>query len=165
MEQCGECRFGFVLANAVRAGPEIVEGAARLSHLLTDSRTDVVERRSPPVWSPLEYACHLRDVLLVQRERVLLARRAERPSPPLMGREERVEHDGYADQRPEDVARQLEDAALLFANVLARLGLEDWERRVLYDGLEPPDRSLRWVALDTWHEAHHHLLDVERQLK
>lgn len=164
MEQCGECRFEFVLASAEGAGPAIVQGGARLAQMLTQPRSDVLSRRSEGVWSPLEYACHLRDVLLVQRERVLLARRAERPSPPLMGREERVEHDGYADQQPEDVARQLEDAALLFANVLARLGPEDWERSVLYDGLEPADRSLRWVAVDTWHEVHHHLLDVERQV-
>jgi len=153
-----------VLANAEGAGPAIVQGGARLAQMLTQPLSDVLSRRSEAVWSPLEYACHLRDVLLVQRERVLLARRAESPSPPLMGREERVEHDGYADQQPEDVARQLEDAALLFANVLARLGPEDWERSVLYDGLEPPDRSLRWVALDTWHEVRHHLLDVERQV-
>src|SRR5690242_3110957 len=67
-------------------------------------------RRSPDVWSPLEYACHVRDVLLVQRERVLLARRVDRPDCTPMGRDERVEHEGYADQAPTDVARQLTDA-------------------------------------------------------
>ena len=102
-------------------------------------------------------------MLLVQRERVLLARRADRPSPPLMGREERVEHDGYAEQNPSDVARQLTDAARMLANVLSRLGA-DWERLVVYEGLEPPERDLRWVALDTWHEVDHHLRDVQRQL-
>ena len=49
-----------------------------------------------------------------------------------MGRDERVEHDDYADQEADDVARQLTDAAHLFANVLFRLGPEDWERTVLY---------------------------------
>ncbi len=38
-----------------------------------------------------------------------------------MGRDERVDHDGYADQDPAAVARQLVDAADLFANVLDRL--------------------------------------------
>ena len=54
----------------------------------------------------LEYGCHLKDVLLVQRERVLTARRVDRPSFHPIGRDERAEHDGYADQDPADVARQ-----------------------------------------------------------
>ncbi len=37
-------------------------------------------RPEPSVWSALEYACHVRDALLVQRERVLLAQVEERPS-------------------------------------------------------------------------------------
>lgn len=41
-------------------------------------------------------------------------------------------HDGYADQDPEDVARQLADAAQLFSNVLARLDADDWDRTVIY---------------------------------
>lgn len=164
MERCEECRFEFETSDASLAGPAIVQGATRVSQMLTDPRANLVSRRVPETWSPLEYGCHLRDVLIVQRERVLLARRADHPSPPLMGREERVEHDGYAEQEPTDVARQLTDAAALLANVLSRLGPEDWERVVVYDGLEPPERTLRWVALDTWHEVHHHLLDVQRQL-
>jgi hypothetical protein len=68
-------------------------------------------------------------MLLVQRERVLAARRADRPQCAPMGREERVAHDAYAEQEPGDVARQLVDAAALFGNVLARLGADDWTGR------------------------------------
>jgi hypothetical protein len=81
-----------------------------------------------------------------------------------MGRDERVDHDGYADQRPADVARQLEDAAGLFANVLARLGPDDWDRTALYNYPEPTERSLRWIAVHTVHELHHHRLDIVEQL-
>jgi hypothetical protein len=105
----------------------------------------------------------MRDVLLVQRERVLAARRTDTPSFAPMGRDERVDHDGYAEQSPADVARQARDAAALFANVLARLG-DDWERTVVYNYPAPFERSLRWVAVHTVHEMHHHLLDVRRQL-
>lgn len=41
-------------------------------------------------------------------------------------------HDGYAEQEPEDVARQLADAAQLFCNVVARLAADDWDRTVRY---------------------------------
>ena len=76
-------------------------------------------RAGPDLWSPLEYGCHLRDVLLVQRERVLAARRVDGADCVSMGREERAEHDGYNEQDPVDVARQLADAATLFSNALA----------------------------------------------
>jgi hypothetical protein len=81
-----------------------------------------------------------------------------------MGREERVQYDGYAEQDVTDVARQLSDAAHLFANVLSRLNPNDWERSVMYNYPEPRERSLRWVAVHTVHELHHHTLDVRDQL-
>ncbi len=81
-----------------------------------------------------------------------------------MGRDERVELDGYGEQRTSDVARQLSDAAHLFANVLSRLDPKDWDRTVIYNYPKPSERSLRWVAVHTLHEVRHHLLDVQRQL-
>lgn len=121
-------------------------------------------RSRPDVWSPLEYACHVRDVLLVQRERVLAARRANGHDCASMGRDERAEHDGYSEQDPAEVARQLADAAALFSNVLARLSDDDWDRTVIYHYPETHERSLRWVAVHTVHELQHHLLDMRRQL-
>jgi len=63
-----------------------------------------------------------------------------------------------------DVARQLADAAQLFGNVLGRLSGDDWNRTLLYHFPETSERSLRWVAVHTWHEAQHHLLDIRRQV-
>ncbi|QIS24314.1 DinB family protein [Nocardia terpenica] len=131
--------------------------------LHTDPR--VLRRRpAPRTWSPLEYACHVRDMLLVQRERVLAARRVDRPVAEPMGRDERVDHDGYAHQQPMAVARQLQDATLLFTHVLDRLPPEDWDRTLIYSYPERAERSLRWVALHTLHELRHHLLDIRRAL-
>ncbi len=163
MARCDECGYEYRPAEAAAAGAAIRARVADLAGLLRRGG-DLTSRRSPEVWSPLEYCCHLRDVLLVQRERVLLARRVERPSLVPMGRDERVGLDGYAQQQPADVARQLDDAALLFANVLQRLDDEAWSRTVIYNYPEPTERSLRWVAVHTLHEVVHHLLDVERQL-
>lgn len=163
MERCEECGFAYDLTQAPDAAASIVAGAAELAATLGDGG-DVRRRREPTVWSPLEYGCHLRDVLLVQRERVLAARRRDRPSCEPMGRDERVEHDGYATQDPADVAGQLTIAARLFAGVLDRLGPADWDRTVMYNYPRRSERSLRWVAVHTLHEVNHHLLDVRRQL-
>ena len=100
----------------------------------------------------------------VQRERVLLALRVEEPRLETMGRDERVEADGYRDQHPVDVARQVGDAALLFTGVLARLDEPAWHRTVIYSHPHRAVRSLAWVAVHTLHEVVHHLGDIRRQL-
>jgi hypothetical protein len=165
VDRCDGCGFEYDLEQAEHAGGRLRAGASELAALLRDRGADLRRRREPTTWSPLEYGCHVRDVLLVQRERVLEARRRDRPSFSPMGRDERVEHDGYADQDPADVTRQLEDAALLLAHVLDRLGTEDWERTVVYNYPREWDRSLRWVAVHTVHEVRHHLMDVRGQLE
>jgi uncharacterized glyoxalase superfamily protein PhnB len=81
-----------------------------------------------------------------------------------MGRDERVGADGYNDQDPVDVARQVGDAALLFSSVLARLDEASWSRTVVYNFPHPAVRSLAWVAVHTLHEVVHHLGDIRRQL-
>lgn len=163
--QCEGCGFAYDLTQAGTASRDIRERVTEVVAILRGSTPDLRSRRQPEVWSPLEYACHLRDVLLVQRERVLAARRVDGHECAPMGRNERAEHDGYAEQEPEDVARQLGDAAELFGNVLARLGVDDWERTVVYHYPETHARSLRWVAVHTLHEVHHHLLDILRQTR
>lgn len=164
-ERCPECGFEYDLDQAGAADVAIVATVAEAVALLTPLTDEEARARpDPQTWSPLEYACHLRDVFLVQRERVLLARRVEEPDLVPMGRDERAVHDGYAEQDPEIVVRQLTDAALLFANVLARLDDDAWERTVIYNYPAPTARSLRWVAVHTEHEARHHLGDIRRQL-
>jgi len=160
---CPECGFVYDVDDAGVAATAIRDGVDEVAAMLR-GRGDLRSRRQVGVWSPLEYGCHLRDVLLVQRERVLAARRTERHVCMSMGRDERVDHDGYAAQDPEDVARQLTDAAELFAGVLNRLGDEDWDRTVIYSHPEQAERSLRWVAVHTAHEVRHHRLDIRRQL-
>jgi DinB superfamily len=160
-DRCSECGFEYDLEAFRSAGSSIEEGARRIARLLRNPDAEPAPRRTAQRWSRLEYGCHVRDVLLVQRERVLLARREVRPDLVSMGRDDRVEHDGYSEQAPIDVARQLEEAARLFANVLSRLGHRDWDRTVMYNYPEPAERSLRWVAVHTLHEVRHHLRDME----
>ena len=110
-EDCAECGFVYDENEGGGAASAVLDGARAVASMLVEAGDDARTRPAPGTWSSLEYSCHLRDVLLVQRERVLLARRSvEPPRPPPMGRDERVQHDGYARQSPDDVARQLRDA-------------------------------------------------------
>jgi len=65
VDQCTECGFEYDLARAADAGLGILEGVSRLRALLCQDGADLAGKRSPQVWSPIEYACHVRDVLLV----------------------------------------------------------------------------------------------------
>ncbi|MGP4113440.1 DinB family protein [Streptomyces sp. 4N509B] len=164
MTDCAACGFAYDLAQAPDVSGLARRHADDYARLLRAEPSALRQRPAADVWSPLEYACHVRDVLLVQRERVLAARRRDTPVAEPMGRDERVEHDGYADQAPADVARQLRDAAGLFGGALDRLSAADWERTLIYSYPEPEERSLRWLAVHTLHELRHHLLDMRRQL-
>ncbi len=163
-DHCTECGFEYRLSEFAGAGAAISAGSARIAADMHQHPDGLGRRIRSDVWSPLEYACHLRDVLLVQRERVLMARRRDRPGFDPMGRDERVDHDGYAGQNPVDVTRQLLDAAAMFANVLARLDREDWDRTVIYNYPSRTERSLQWVAVHTLHEVRHHHMDIQGQL-
>ena len=133
------------------------------SVLRNTDAADLRWRPEPDTWSRVEYACHVRDVLLVQRERVVLARTVDQPEFTSMSRDERVEYDGYADQSPADVAVQVVEAARLFANILRRLDDDAWDRTVVYTWPVREVRTLRWVGVHTAHELVHHLDDMRRQ--
>ena len=164
-QRCEECGYTYNLAAANEAGDDIRAGVAELARLLTATgRTTLAQRTAPELWSPLEYGCHVRDVLLTQRERVLLARRVDVPDAVPMGRDQRVGHEGYAQQDPVEVAEEVTMAARLLANVLGRLDAADWELRLVYNWPQRTERTLRWVAAHTLHEVRHHLLDMRRQL-
>jgi hypothetical protein len=148
----------------VDAGDRIGESASEIADILRRTEPDALRTRPEPrVWSRLEYGCHVRDVLLVQRERVLMVRRGFEDEALPMGRDERVEHDGYDEQDPRDVAVQVEQSARLFEGVLRRLGPDDWDLTIGYRFPEPSRRSMRWLAVHTAHEAHHHLHDMRAQ--
>lgn len=165
MERCTECGFEYNLDLASSTAAAIRDGAADVSAMLRYGAHGVGARSRDGSWSPLEYACHLRDVLLIQRERILLARQIHEPRFLPMGRDLRAEHDGYIFQDPLDVARQLVDAAQLLGNTLDRMAPEEWERKLVYPYPEPELRTLRWLTLDTAHEVRHHQLDIHRSLR
>lgn len=143
------------------AADTITSACARLAEILRSGGADLRLRASPERWSPLEYACHVRDVLIIQRERVLKAMRGHGDEVLALGRDERVEHDGYDEQEPTNVAVQVEQMSLLFVDLLARLTPSEWDLEVAYLFPDVSSRSLRWVAVHTAHEVVHHLHDID----
>lgn len=139
----------------------MAEAAAQLAEVLQSIGAVTARRRDKPdQWSPIEYGCHVRDVLIVQRERVLRTLRGYGGQVLPMGRDERVEHDGYNDQDRHDVAQQIIHANALLENVFHRLEADQWALEMSYTFPTQSMRPLRWVAVHTSHEVVHHLHDV-----
>lgn len=131
--------------------------------MLAATADDVL--RSQPIaetWSGLEYACHVRDVFRVQRERVQLALAEDRPVFASMRREERVVEERYNEQHPAKVARQITDAAESLAATLESLGDDGWQRTGIYNWPTKRVRTVEWIGRHTIHEGEHHLKDIDR---
>ncbi len=162
MDHCDECGFRYdslgrdELPGAIRKfGPRYVA--------LLEAPEDVL--RAHPIagtWSALEYACHLRDVLRTQRERIVLALEADTPTFEPMRRDERVVEDRYNEQSPATVGRELQDAADELGDAFAALDDDGWQRTGVYSWPTTQVRTLDWVARNTVHEGVHHVMDIER---
>lgn len=164
MQRCDQCGFAFdavpppTIPDALRAlGP-------RYAAALDAAERAAATRRRPTrqVWSALEYTCHVRDVLRVQRDRLALALRQNRPAFETMRREERATEERYNDQEVATVLEELTQAAERMATALEGLDDQQWARTGIYPWPEPAERSLTWVARQTLHEGLHHLEDIAR---
>jgi DNA segregation ATPase FtsK/SpoIIIE, S-DNA-T family len=161
---CPECGFG-----CESLAPEAVPGRLRalrskFSEELAGAGAAAARRPEPAVWSALEYTCHVRDVLLVQRERAIAAQVEDIPAPPRMHRDERVALARYDAHPVPVVLDQLGMAAELCAVVFEALGQAGWARRLVYSYPAATERDLAWVGRNTVHEGEHHLVDVRRVL-
>jgi DNA segregation ATPase FtsK/SpoIIIE, S-DNA-T family len=166
VQTCEQCGFSYEALAVGEIARRLRSGPSRYRSALSGASPDTARRRpEPDVWSAHEYVCHVRDVLLVQRDRAVLAQVEEQPSCARMHRDERVDLCGYADQALDEVLAQLEMAAELCALVFDRLDDAAWQRRLIYNWPAAADRDLAWLGRHTVHEVEHHLQDVAAVLR
>jgi hypothetical protein len=161
MERCEECGFVYdelpehQIGRALRMLP---------SQYGTVLGIDVERLRAHPrdgVWSALEYACHVRDVFRVQRERVERALTEDEPTLEPMGREELVVSGRYNEQDPIDVEQQLTQNARALADLFDRLDADQLARTAIYNYPTTAPRTVAWIGRHSVHEGRHHLRDME----
>jgi hypothetical protein len=122
-------------------------------------------RPGPGIWSALEYACHVRDVFLAQRERVYLTLVEECPSFARMYRDERARLARYGAEEPNDVGRELKMAADMLAWAFEGLDGSQWQRRCIYNFPHPQEHTVLWLGRHAVHEGEHHLRDIDAALR
>jgi S-DNA-T family DNA segregation ATPase FtsK/SpoIIIE len=161
VQRCNQCGFVYEDLASGEIGTRL-RSAPPLYRQAFYEVSPAATRRHPEdgVWSALEYACHVRDVLLVQRERAVLAQLEQRPNFARMYRDERVSLCRYAGQSVEEALSLLEMAARLCALVFESRDDAAWSRRIVYNWPEPAEHDLAWLGRHTIHEVEHHLQDV-----
>jgi hypothetical protein len=167
VEHCDECGFTYsehdetVVARELGELGELYSSRLRLGD--DPLARDVLRRRpDATTWSAIEYGCHLRDVLLAQRERLYLALVSERPSFVSIFRDERAVLARYDEQEPDQVAREIAVAAEMISWAVSGLDEAQWSRLCVYNFPEASERNVRWLAQHTLHEGVHHLYDIDR---
>jgi hypothetical protein len=162
-EKCPGCGFVWDDIDQSDVSPRILAAAHEFADVLATPRADA--RPEPARWSVIEYGAHLRDVLLVIRDRVILAAVEECPSPPPMYRDHRVALGLYADDSASVVAGDLAVAARLFTSTFDRVAPEYAERTLIYSQLLGDERTIRWTGAQAVHESEHHLDDARENVR
>jgi DinB superfamily len=157
---CPQCGFSYHVGREAVTPWLRSDAAAFVERFRAIDANAVRQRPEPDVWSPLEYACHVRDVLRVQRERVLQALAEDEPAFAPMRRDERVIEEHYNEQDPAVVAQEILEAATAFADLMDSLDDAGWSRRGVYNYPEPRLRTTEWIAIHTTHELLHHRVDI-----
>lgn len=124
------------------------------------ARPDVRDRPGPTTWSPLEYACHVRDVNRIFLERLgqMLAEDGtefanwDQDAASVEGR--------YGEQDPGAVGREYAEATERLALAFDDVQPDQWERRGLRSN--GAAFTVETLAVYLQHDLEHHLHDVAR---
>ncbi len=153
---CPECGFAAGTLHREDFATLVRQAAAPWPDTL--AREDASVRPSPQVWSPLEYGCHVRDVLRLFDQRLALMRTQTSPKFENWDQDATAIAERYWDADPATVAGEILDAAELHAASWAKVRADEWER--------PGRRSNGTVfTVETLgryelHDLVHHLWDV-----
>lgn len=152
---CSEC--GYVPHDPRETQGRILALPERWMAVL--ARKDARDRPKEGVWSPVEYACHSRDLLRVLRERVTLILDEDNPTFPDYDGEAEAVSGKFWSADPDTTADEIAREAAKTASVFSRVGESDWEKA----GLRGDGKRMSIAGLSRYliHDLEHHLVDVD----
>lgn len=156
IESCG---FAWDDVNPSEVSRRIIRGADEIAELITSGLNADI-RRSSEIWSPMEYAGHVRDVLLNLRDRLVVAVNEDNPLCKGLFGTSRIEMGLYVGDSAVIVAQEMKVAASLFVRTWDRIPDILRERTMVYGYPRVANRNLCWVAAQALHEVEHHLSDI-----
>ena len=156
---CPECGFDTSTVDVTTVGTLVRANAADWTAVL--ARSDARTRPAVDVWSPLEYACHVRDVFRIFDERLVLMLTEDHPEFDNWDQDTSAITDRYGEQDPDLVATELTAAATALAASFDAVTADQFGRTGRRsDGAEFTVSSFaRYFA----HDPVHHLHDVGQE--
>jgi len=153
---CAECGFDAHDLAKDAIGPRLLVAADEMVKAL--ERPDVGERPRPGVWSPLEYACHVRDVFRVFSGRLHRMLTEDAPAFDNWDQDVTAVEDDYAAQDPAVVARQLLAEVRTLAGAWDAVPPDAWQRT----GTRSDGAQFTVLTLGRYlvHDPVHHVYDV-----
>ena len=114
----------------------------------------------------MQYGAHVRDILLVYGDRILIMLREDDPVFPQFNPEEDV-WDRYNRLGREELAGDVEAQAQRLATIFEELQPAEWSLTMTRDGESDGVYRFTVAGLASYavHEAHHHLLDANGTLQ
>jgi hypothetical protein len=155
-QPCHDCGFDARSVGGPQVAASLRLNAARWPAVC--SRVDVRARPEPGVWSPLEYACHVRDVCRVFESRVHLMLSQVDPAFESWNQDDAAIAGAYGAQDPEVVSAELSAAAQAAVASFGEVGDGNWQRT----GRRTNGSIFTIETLGQYflHDLTHHLHDV-----
>lgn len=155
-EPCPECGYDPCSVRTEQLPDDLRRAGTRWQLVL--QRPGITARPSPRVWSPLEYAAHVRDVYLIMGDRAELMLTESEPTFPNWDQDATALEKRYWEADPASVAVEIGAAAERTAGVFAAVTPEQLERLgYRSNGAVFTVRTLGTYCL---HDLIHHLHDV-----
>lgn len=153
---CPECGLDAGAVDRADLGALLRDNADAWQRVL--ATPEASRRPEPTVWSPTEYAAHVRDVHRMFSGRVALMLTEDDPTFENWDQDETAVAERYDLQRPEQVAPELLAAAEAVAASYDGVAGEAWDRR----GTRSNGRVFTVETLGRYHlhDVVHHLWDV-----
>ena len=155
-ERCNECGLaaGDVDTRevAARTRADLPRWAAALA------RPDARSRPAPGVWSPTEYACHVRDVFVLFNQSLQLMLTEDDPLFGNWNQDDTAIADDYASQDPAPVAAELVPAGEALAAAFDEVPSDAWDRTGRRD--DGSEFTVATFAQYFLHDVVHHLHDI-----
>lgn len=153
------CGFEWDSVGPLEIGQRIIKSSAMMGDLIADGAYSEIRTLSD-MWSPLEYAGHVRDVLLNLRDRIVVGINEDSPICKGLYGTPRIDLGLYKGDAPDVVALELKMAASLFSRTWDRIPDNLRSKTMEFGWPRMADRSLTWIAAQALHEVEHHLADV-----
>ena len=152
--RCPDCGFDASALHLDQTRQVLTAAITVLLDALTEPGARL--RPRPDIWSPLEYACHVRDTCHVFLGRIVLVLAQDNPTFANWDQDSAAVEGGYGQQDPHVVASQIQDAlGALLAQVEA-IPPEAWPRPAMRSNGSrfTLDSLIRYLVHDPVHHAH-----------